>query len=132
MSVSKFPTAEAPSMSDSSQTRTIRARKSYAAKTGQTSRQATILAKAMFGEGPKFHEDENGWICHTSRHRGSARRLNAPITRSASYQSQCERDRGSDGVGGRQEHIGCDESGCGGSCGVHRILGRTDLPSHAP
>lgn len=49
-------------MSDFIQTRTIRARKSYAAKTGQTSRQATILAKAMFGEGPKFHEDENGFL----------------------------------------------------------------------
>jgi len=47
-------------MTDIILTRTVKSRKSHAAKTGMDTRAAKTLAGAMFGKGPAFHEDEDG------------------------------------------------------------------------
>jgi hypothetical protein len=47
-------------MTDLTMNRVVRARKSHAAKTGLDTRAARSLIGAMFGAGPRFHEDEDG------------------------------------------------------------------------
>jgi hypothetical protein len=47
-------------MSDLQMTKRVRARKSHAARTGMDTRAARSLISAMFGAGPRFHEDEDG------------------------------------------------------------------------
>lgn len=52
-------------MTELTLTRTVRARKSHAAKTGMDSRAAKSLASAMFGKGPEFFEDQDGNLIRT-------------------------------------------------------------------
>ena len=63
VSIETLPTETA--VSDLVLTRTVRSRKSHAAKTGADSRAAKTLASAMFGQGPAFTEDADGHLIRT-------------------------------------------------------------------
>ena len=59
-------------------------RKSYAAKSGMNARSSKILANAMFGPGPEFYEDENGFTVRRWKQTEHSSYTNADLAKALS------------------------------------------------